>query len=131
MAVSAIQLVTDQLEPVFTLDTTLEAAISRQVDAQIALQGWAVSDVTDQRSVRIAILSTKALIPRLLLKFAQEVQQAEAGPAKAVFQDACKFLEALMKELEAQVKAAAWEEEPEDALELDRRRPTGAGYRAI
>ena len=131
MAISAIQLVTDQLEPVLLLDPTIEAAISRQVDAQIALQGWAVSDVTDQRSVRIAILSTKALIPRLLLKFAQEVQQAEAGPAKAVFQDACKFLEALMKELEAQAQVAAREESPEDAIEIDKRRPTGAGFRSI
>jgi hypothetical protein len=131
MAISAIQLVTDQLEPVLSLDPTIEAAISRQVDAQIALQGWAVSDVTDQRSVRIAILSTKALIPRLLLKFAQEVQQAEAGPAKAVFQDACKFLEALMKELEAQAQVAAREESPEDAIEIDKRRPTGAGFRSI
>lgn len=131
MAISATQLVTDQLEPVLLLDPTIEAAILRQVEAQIALQGWAVSEVTDQRAVYIAILSTKALIPRLLLKFSQEVQEAEAGPAKAVFQDACKFLEALMAELTAQAKAAAKEADPEDAIEVKLIRPTGAGYREI
>lgn len=131
MAVSAIQLVTDQLEPVLLLDPTIEAAIPRQVDAQIALQGWAVSAVTDQRAVYIAILSTKALIPRLLLKFSQEVQTAEAGPAKAVFQDACRFLEALQNELEQQAKAAAREAAPDDAIDTGYRRTTGAGYRAI
>lgn len=131
MAISAEQLVKDQLAPVFELDSTIEAAIPRQVEAQIALQGWGISDVTDQRAVYVAVLSTKALIPRLLLKFSQEVQQAEAGPAKAVFQDACKFLEALAKELETQAKAAAFEADPEDALAIDRLRPTGAGYRSI
>lgn len=126
------QLVVDQLEPVFALDTTLEAAIPRQIEAQIALQGWAIASIDDQKSVYVAKLATKSLIPRLLLKFSQEVQEAEAGPAKTVFADAIKFLEALQKELAEQIKSAAWEADPED-VDLDdlKPRPTMAGIRAI
>jgi hypothetical protein len=131
MAISAIQLVTDQLEPVMSLDPTIEQAIPRQVDAQIALQDWAIADVTDQRSVYIAILTTKALIPRLLLKFSQAVQETEAGAAKAKFAEAIRFLEALQKEMTEQAKAAAREADPEDAIDLECRRPTFAGYRVI
>lgn len=132
MAIDITQLVRDQLEPVLLLDPTIEAAIPRQVEAQIALQGWAISSIDDQKSVYIYALATKAMIPRLLLKFSQEVQEAEAGPAKAIFADACKFLEALQKEMADQVKRAAWEADPEDtSLEDLKPRPTGAGIRAI
>lgn len=126
------QLVRDQLEPVLLLDPAIEAAIPRQVDAQIALQGWAVSSLDDQKSVYVALLATKGLIPRLLLKFSQKVAKAKGGPAEAEFVDAIGFLEALQKELTAQVKAAAWEADPEDIVAGDLKpRPTGAGIRAL
>lgn len=131
MAVDAVQLVKDQLEPVFLLDTSLESIISRQVDAQVALQNWPISEIDDQKMVYISKLTTKALIPRLLLKFSQEVQEAEAGAAKAVFADAIRFLEALQKELEEQCKAAALEADPTDAREYGALRPTLAGIVSI
>ncbi len=131
MAISAIQLVKDQLEPVLTLDTTIEAAIPRQVEAQIALQGWPLSSMTDQRSVYISLRATQALIPRLLLKFSQSLKKAVGGPAETEFQDAVNFLQALQKELAEQVKAAAKEVDPEDAIDTAAVRPTMAGIRGI
>ena len=133
MAINMVQLVSDQLSPIFALDTTIEAAIPRQVDAQIALQGWAISDINDRQAVYCAILSTKAMIPRLLLKFSQEVSKAEAGPAQAEFVDAIRFLEALQKEMTAQALAAAWEADPMDTMGqmMKGPRPTMAGIRAL
>ena len=116
MAIDMIQLVRDQLEPVLLLDPTLEAAIPRQVDAQLALQRYPINGYDDSKAVYVSVRATKALIPRLLLKFSQEVQEAEAGPAKAKFADAVKFLEALQKEMADQAKAAAWEADPEDTV---------------
>jgi hypothetical protein len=116
MSVDPEQLVKDQLDPVMTLDPTIEAAIPRAIEAQIALQGYPVA-ISERQAVYISILATKALIPRLLLKFMQEVQRAKGSDAEAEFADAIKFLEALQKELTAQANKAAAEADPEDVDE--------------
>jgi len=131
MAIDMAQLVKDQLEPVLELDPTLEAVIPRQVAAQTALQGWAAAGLSEQQSVYVSILVTKALIPRLLLKFSQEIKRAKGGPAETEFHDAVKFLEALQKELEAQARAAAKEADPEDAVDGAIIRPPLTGPRGI
>jgi hypothetical protein len=133
VAINITQLVRDQLDPVLTLDPTITDAIPRQIDAQIALQGWATSDLTEQKSVYISVLATKGLIPRLLLKFSQKVAKAKGGPAEAEFVEAIKFLEALQKELAAQAKAAAWEADPDDTVQEVPKGPrsTLAGIRSI
>jgi len=120
MAVDMVQLVKDQFEPVLGLDPTIEAAIPRQVEAQIALQGWIAAGLTDQQRVYISILATKGLIPRLLAKFAQEIQRVKGGPAETEFQNAVEFLKALQTELNSQVKAAAKQTDPAD-VETDRK----------
>lgn len=131
MAISSVQLVLDQLEPILGLDPTMSAAIPRQVEAQIALQGWSVASITDQRAVYIALRATQAMIPRLLIKCSQSLKKAVGGPAETEWQDAVNFLQALQKELADQIKAAAKEVDPEDALDTSATRPTLAGIRAV
>ena len=131
MAISSVQLVLDQLEPILVMDPTISAAIPRQVEAQIALQGWSVSSITDQRAVYIALRATQAMIPRLLIKCSQSLKKAVGGPAETEWQDAVNFLEGLRKELADQIKAAAKEVDPEDALDTSATRPTLAGIRAV
>jgi len=131
MAIDIVQLVKDQLDPVLTLDPGLDAAIPRQVDAQIALQGWSAVTVSDRQGVYISTLATQALIPRLLMKFAQEIKRAKGGDAEAEFMDAIKFLEALQKQLAAQVNRAAKEAAPEDAEVEPVSWPPLTGPRAI
>lgn len=114
MAVDAVQLVRDQLEPVISKDPTLDAAIVRQVEAKIALQGWTPSELTEQQEVYISVLATKGLVPRLLIWAGQRLKAAKGGPAEAEWQDLVRFLEALQRELTAQVKEAAKEADPED-----------------
>jgi hypothetical protein len=117
VAIDPVQLVKDQLEPVLTLDTTIEAAIPGQVEAQIALQGLDAGAITDQQRVYVSVLATYALIPRLLLKFAQKVKKAKGGSAEAEFHDASDFLKLLQGQLKDQIKAAAKETDPADAVE--------------
>ena len=131
MAISATQLVLDQLEPVLGMDPTMSAAIPRQVEAQIALQGWSVASITDQRAVYIALRATQAMIPRLLIKCSQSLKKAVGGPAETEWQDAVNFLQALQKELADQIKMAAKEVDPEDAIDTSATRPTLAGIRGI
>jgi hypothetical protein len=131
MAVDAVQLVTDQLDPVFTLDAGLAAAIPRQVAAQIALQGWTSAALSEQQTVYISTLATLALIPRLLMKFAQEVKKAKGGDSEAEFMDAIEFLKVLQKALESQANRAAHEAAPEDELTEPVKWPPLTGPRGI
>jgi hypothetical protein len=115
MAVSASQLVKDQLDPVLLLDPTLEVAIPRQVEAQTALRGWGSITLSDQQIVQVSMLTVKALIPRLLLKFAQEVKKAKGARAEVDFQNAIDFLKALQDEVNNQLATMAGGETTVDA----------------
>jgi hypothetical protein len=120
MAVSAEALVAIDLDPVLALDPTLRDAIPARVEAEMALQGWGVIDLTDKRSAYIAILVTKSFVSRLLLKFAQEIKKTAGGTASVEFQDAIKYLEALRDELEARKIAAASAASPSSLVTADR-----------
>jgi len=122
--VDIVSLVEIDLEPVFTLDQTLRVSIPERVAAEMALQGWTDADMTDRRAVYIAILTTKAFIPRLLLKFAQELRKTRGGKAEAEFQNAIDYLEALQKELQDRLQHAAAEAAPEDLTVLEQTWPS-------
>jgi hypothetical protein len=100
MAVSAENLVQIDLDPVMTLDPTLADAIPARVEAEMAVQGWTLADMTDQRSVFVALLVTRSLVSRLLLKFSQEIKKTAGGSAQVEFNDAIKYLQALQAELD-------------------------------
>lgn len=117
MAIDISQLVKDQLAPVLELDTGIEGSIPRQIEAQMALQGLCLDTMTPGKSVYIALLATKSLIPRLLLTFAQEIKKAKGGEAETEFYDAIEFLKVLQAELEKQIRSAAHEVSPEDVPE--------------
>jgi hypothetical protein len=114
MSIDITALVTIDLEPVFTLDPALSTSIPDRIAAEMALQGWGISDITDARAVYIATLTTKAFIPRLLLKFAQELKKTKAAKAEAEFNDAIRYLEALQAELQDRLQRAASDVAPED-----------------
>ena len=94
MAVSAATLVLDQIDPILSLDTTITAAITRRVDAEIAIQGYSTLTMTDAEQAYIGDLVLQAMLPRLILKFSQELKKAKGGPAEVEFQSAIDFLKA-------------------------------------
>ena len=107
MAIDVEQLVLDQLDPVLALDPTIGVAVTNRVEAEVVLQGWIAADMTDKQKVYISILATKGMIPRLLLKFAQELKRVQAGPAEAEFQETIAYLKVLQEELTEQASRAA------------------------
>lgn len=107
MAVDIQALVMDQLDPVVALDTTIAAAVTRRIDAEILMLGWNVGSLADPQAVYISVRTLKSMVPRLLLKFAQELKRTKAGTkAEAEWQDAVKFLSALMTELTQELAIA-------------------------
>lgn len=126
MSITISTLVEIDLNPVFALDTGLQATINDRIEAEVALQGWTLGDLDDQKSVYIAALVTKSYIPRLLLKFAQEVQRAKGGKAEAEFAKAIDYLKQLREECDDRIQRAAAEADPEDVL-LDPVRWPGIG----
>ena len=120
MSVSPEELVLIDLDPVLTLDPTIRDAIPARVEAEMAIQGWGVIDLTDKRAAYIAILVTKSFVSRLLLKFAQEIKKTAGGTASVEFQDAIKYLEALRDELEARRVAASSAASPSSIVTTDR-----------
>jgi hypothetical protein len=119
MAVDAVSLVKSDLEVVFELDTTLEGRIAERVEATMALKGWILSDVDDQKAVYLAALTTQAFIPRLLLKFAQEIKKAKGGKAETEFMNAIDYLKALQAQVEATLQDYAANANPEDVSQAD------------
>jgi hypothetical protein len=118
VAVNPISLVESDLEVVFVLDTTLQARIPDRVAAVVALQGWTLLDLDDQKSVYVAALTTQAFIPRLLLKFAQEIKKAEGGKSKVEFTNAVDYLKALQAQIETILQEYAKHAQPVDVLPL-------------
>jgi hypothetical protein len=117
MAVDPVQLVKDDLAIAIALDATLEAIIAPRVEATIALQGWEGVVISNQQKAYVAILTTKALLPRVISKFARMVQEAKGGPAEAKFVDAIEAMKLLQTELKDAVKLAAKNVDPADAVE--------------
>ena len=119
MAVDPISLVTSDLEVCFILDTTLEARIPERVEAAAAIEGWTLLDLADdQKAVYVAALATQAFIPRLLLKFAQELKKVEGGKAKTEFMNAIDYLKALSTQLETTIQTYAKHSDTMDVLPL-------------
>ncbi len=98
MAINPVDLVTDDLQPLFLLDTEIEAAIVDRVAAVQAMKGWVT--LTDQQAVYVALLTTKALVPRILLKFSQEIQKVKGGKSETDFVKAIDYLNALREEID-------------------------------
>jgi len=118
VSIDSQQLVMDQLDPVVALDPTISIAVTRQVEAVTALHSWVHAALTDRQRVYVSLLALKAMIPRLLLKFAQGIKKAKGGPADAEFQAAEKFLLHLQKEVNEQLERAAKEASPDDVTIL-------------
>lgn len=119
MAVDPNRLVENYLNFAINLDSTLKAAIPECVEAEIAIQGWAGLELTEQQKAYVAKLATKGMLPRIIGDFTRKMQSVKGGPAEAEYVDAIEALKLLQKELTAAVNAAAKNVDPadvEDAL---------------
>lgn len=131
MAVSANQLVLDQLDPILSLDTTITAAILRRVDAEIAIQGYALLTMTDAEQAYIGDLVLQAMLPRLILKFSQDLKKAKGGPAEVEFQSAIDFLKQLQSQLKDKIKQTASQVDPGDTVEYSNVAWPSVGFRSF
>jgi hypothetical protein len=120
MALDPVALVLVDLNPVLTLDPTLQDAIPVRIAAEMAIQGWATGDTTDQQNVYIATLVTRVLVSRLLLQFSQAIKQTEGGAAKVVFVEAIKYLEALKESLDQRRLEEAFIANPQSMITFDK-----------
>jgi len=125
--VSPETLVRNQLSVVYDLDPTLDSVIATQVTAEIARQGWLLSDVTDQRAAYIADWTTYALLPRIILKFSQELEAAKGGPAEVRYQNAIEGLRLLMQQLRDRINSTARKVDDLGETEINPVRWPGAG----
>jgi hypothetical protein len=117
MVVDPFEICRDDLAVAIALDPTVEAIIPRRIDAMIAMQGWEGLTLSNQQNAYVAVLTTKALLPRVISEFLRKIQSMEAGPAKAEYVDAVEGLKLLQKELAEAVKQAAKNVDPGDAVE--------------
>ena len=131
MAVNAATLVLDQLDPILSLDTTITAAITRRVDAEIAIQGYATLTMTDAEQAYIGDLVLQAMLPRLILKFSQELKKAKGGPAEVEFQSAIDFLKTLQTQLKDKIKQTASQVDPGDTVDYSNVAWPSVGFRSF
>ena len=131
MSVSANQLVLDQLDPILALDTTITAAILRRVDAEIAVQGYATLTMTDAEQAYIGDLVLQAMLPRLILKFSQELKKAKGGPAEVEFQSAIDFLKTLQSQIKDKIKQTASQVDPGDTVDYSNVAWPSTGFRSF
>jgi hypothetical protein len=106
MSLNIAAFVTGRLAPAITLDNTLPAAITTEIAAQHALQGWTIGDTTDAQGVYIGLLTIKGLIARILLQFSVRLESAKGGPAEVKFQKAIDYLKQLENNLDDQIRSA-------------------------
>ena len=131
MAVSAATLVLDQIDPILSLDTTITAAITRRVDAEIAIQGYSTLTMTDAEQAYIGDLVLQAMLPRLILKFSQELKKAKGGPAEVEFQSAIDFLKALQQQIKDKIKQTASQVDPGDTVDYSNVAWPSTGFRSF
>ena len=131
MAVNAATLVLDQLDPILSMDTTITAAITRRVDAEIAVQGYATLTMTDAEQAYIGDLVLQAMLPRLILKFSQELKKAKGGPAEVEFQSAIDFLKTLQAQLKDKIKQTASQVDPGDTVDYSNVAWPSVGFRSF
>lgn len=131
MAVNAATLVLDQLDPILSMDATITAAITRRVDAEIAVQGYATLTMTDAEQAYIGDLVLQAMLPRLILKFSQELKKAKGGPAEVEFQSAIDFLKTLQAQLKDKIKQTASQVDPGDTVDYSNVAWPSVGFRSF
>lgn len=131
MAVNAATLVLDQIDPILSLDTTITAAITRRVDAEIAIQGYSTLTMTDAEQAYIGDLVLQAMLPRLILKFSQELKKAKGGPAEVEFQSAIDFLKALQQQIKDKIKQTASQVDPGDTVDYSNVAWPSTGFRSF
>lgn len=131
MAVSAATLVLDQIDPILSMDTTITAAITRRVDAEIAIQGYSTLTMTDAEQAYIGDLVLQAMLPRLILKFSQELKKAKGGPAEVEFQSAIDFLKTLQQQLKDKIKQTASQVDPGDTVDYSNVAWPSTGFRSF
>jgi len=112
MAIDVSTLVMDQLDPVSLLDSTIQQAVGRAIEAQTALHGF-TGTIDDQQKALLALYVLRNLIPRLSLKFAMKIKDVKSVKAEAKYDRAIQYLELLAKKVEQEIDDAEREVSPE------------------
>lgn len=112
MAIDVSTLVMDQLDPVTGLDSTIQLAVNRAIEAQVALRGLGDTPDNDQK-VLLSLYVLRSLIPRLILKFALKIKDVKSVKAEAKYDRAMRYLELLAESVEKEISDAEQEVTPE------------------
>ena len=130
MAIETKQQVLDYLGPAGEIDSDLENVIDRQIEGKTAIQGW-IAPLTDVQKLYVAALAARAMIPRLLLLYSEEMLGAEADEEKHAYQQRIDFLKQLDKQIQAEIKDSGSVADPDDVPDDTPTPPPLAGIRAI
>lgn len=113
MAIDVSTLVMDQLDPIVDLDSTIQQAVNRAIEAQTALRGFGAT-LDDQQKVMLSLYVLRNMIPRLSLKFAMKIKDVESVKARARYDRAAQYLELLAKKIEQEIDDGERETTPEN-----------------
>ncbi len=70
------------------------------------------------------------MLPRLILKFSQELKKAKGGPAEVEFQSAIDFLKTLQAQLKDKIKQTASQVDPGDTVDYSNVAWPSVGFRS-
>lgn len=113
MAIDVSTLVMDQLDPISSLDSTLQQAVTRVIESQTALRGFGTT-LDDQQKVLLSFYVLRNMIPRLSLRFAMKIRDVQSVKAKARYDQAVQYLELLAEKVEGEITDAERELTPEN-----------------
>lgn len=113
MAIDVSSLVMDQLDPIVALDTTIQIAVTRAIEAQTVLHDFGPTP-DDKQKALLALFVLRNLIPRLSLKFAMKIKDVKSVKAEAKYDRAIQYLELLAKKIEQEITDAEKEVTPEN-----------------
>lgn len=110
MSIDIQTVVEFHIKPALLVDAaqggSLQTELAGLIEAQLALHGYTLVDMTDQEKVYAAALCLEALVPRLTQIFTDEIQERRAGPENVKLPDRARFFAELRKAI-ATMKATA------------------------
>lgn len=131
MAVDIQQLVESRIKPALVIDATISTDLPTEIDAQVALQGWEMAELSDKQRVYVAALTLEGLMPRLALTYPEEAQELQVGPETIKLPSRADFLKLLEKAIQNLKKTAQREAAPEDEEQAKPARWPGCGVVGI
>lgn len=130
MAVDILETVKRRIRPLLTITPDFVNEIPGEIADQIALQGWTLEDMNDKQRLYVAASALEALLPNIVLTYADELEKRIVGPETVEMPSRAEFMKLLKEAIEALKTSAAREAAPEDVAEPSTAW-TGAGVRSF